>query len=344
VTTTRGSRLPAIGVLCAMACAGPSVLAQGQLDYKLYGVADFSYGRFEPSGQLPRHRFNSNSLTASFAGVQANYLLDNGWTPGVVLEAFVRFQDGKLGRNDNDPVLSRKALATLAHRDWGSLRVGRNQTLLFENAIRFNAFENSVAFSPMLRHVFAAGDLIGVQQDFYWNNSIGYTLPEIARWEGFSASVMAARGENHRKGQLAGASAVYARGLGSVSVAVQRVSVPDLLLGPTRETAWQVAGQYNLPLARAFASHTQTDDRGLQVRSRSTSIGAAVPLGPGRLLVQHAFARAEGLAVDRRQATTSLGYVYERDGVTDLYALAMDDRVTGQTRGLSGALGLRLKF
>src|SRR5690348_2305754 len=83
--------------------------ANAQFDYSLYGVADLSYGRFEPSGFEPRHRFNSNSLTASFVGVNASYGFDGGWKPGITLESFVRFQDFHLGRTDDDPIFSRKA-------------------------------------------------------------------------------------------------------------------------------------------------------------------------------------------------------------------------------------------
>jgi predicted porin len=318
--------------------------AQQQLDYKLYGVLDLSYGRFEPSGQLPDNRFNSNSMTASFVGFEARWLLEKGWTPSILLETFLRFQDGKTGRNDNDPWFSRKALMSLSHADWGNLRVGRNQTLLFENAVRFNALENSVAFSPMLRHVFAAGNMMGVQQDFYWNNSLAYSLPVMERWEGLSASVMYARGENQRKGQLSSFSAVYSRGLGAISVAAQHVSVPDLIAGPTKESTWQIAGQYSLPWAKLYGSFTQSQDNGLLLDSKSASVGATVPLGPGRLLGQYARGMAKGQAVNRQQATLSAGYSYEYDSVTDFYVLAMEDRVVGQTRGLSAAVGVRYKF
>ena len=43
--------------------------AHAQADYSLYGVLDLSYGRFEPSGFVHEDRFNSNSLSASFVGV-----------------------------------------------------------------------------------------------------------------------------------------------------------------------------------------------------------------------------------------------------------------------------------
>ena len=66
--------------------------ARAQADYSLYGVLDLSYGRFEPSGTLADHRFNSNSRTASFVGVNAKYGFEGGWTPGVTLETFLPWQ------------------------------------------------------------------------------------------------------------------------------------------------------------------------------------------------------------------------------------------------------------
>jgi len=159
----------ALGAVLATA----AVAAQAQVDYGVYGVADFSYGRFEPSGFEARHRFNSNSLTASFVGVNASYGFDGGWKPGITLETFVRFQDFDIGRTDADPILSRKAFVSLAS-NYGTLSVGRLQTLLFDTTTRFNAMGNSVAFSPAVRHIFASGNIEGVQEDFYWSRGAGY--------------------------------------------------------------------------------------------------------------------------------------------------------------------------
>ena len=132
-------------------------MAQAQLDHSFYGVADLSWGRFEPSGLYRQHRFNSNSLTASFIGATGSYGFENGVTAGVTLETFYRFQDLRTGRNDHDPLLSRNAFVSLTHRDWGQVRAGRLQTLLFNTTARFNALGNSVGCSPAVRHLFAAG-------------------------------------------------------------------------------------------------------------------------------------------------------------------------------------------
>ena len=87
-------------VLIALGSALTSLAAQAQVDYSLYGVADLSYGRFEPSGFERENRFNSNSLSASFVGVNASYGFEGGWKPGITLETFLRFEDLDTGRND----------------------------------------------------------------------------------------------------------------------------------------------------------------------------------------------------------------------------------------------------
>lgn len=334
------------GSLAALALCGAAGAAHAQFDHAFYGVADFSYGRFEPSGFEAVHRFNSNSLTASFVGVNASYGLDGGWKPGVTLETFVRFQDFKTGRNDNDPILSRKAFVSLAS-DYGTLSVGRLQTLLFDTTVRFNAMGNSIAFSPALRHVFASGNLESVQRDFYWNRGVGYVSPTF---EGMTGSLMYARGQPSPgqppglRGDQFGANVVVSRGLLAAALSFQRVHANDGINDPTDENTWQLGATYNFGWARAFGLYTHTDDRGLDVRSNLWSGGVAVPLGPGSVLVQGGFATAKGPAVDRRHSSLAAAYLYNFDSVTDFYVVGMRDQVRGQTNGLSWAVGVRYRF
>jgi predicted porin len=331
---------PFLCILAGVLLALGMTEAQAQAELSYNGVLDFSYGRFEPSGDVREHRFNSNSLSASFVGVTAKYGFDDGWTPGATIETFLRFQDFKTGRRDSDPLLSRNAFAFLASA-YGTLRVGRLQTLLFDATTRFNALGNSVAFSPAVRHVFAAGNLIGVQGDFYWNQAIGYTTPNF---DGITGSVIAARGERNNPGDLIGATLIISRGLFGASLSAQSVHIDDGINDPTKESAWQLGANYNFGWGNLFGQFTQTHDNGLQVDSDIFSLGAAIPLGPGTVQTQIATSKADGPAVDRKQTTTSAAYVYAYDSLTDVYAVAMDDRVRGQTRGVSGAVGVRLRF
>lgn len=315
--------------------------AEAQFDHSFYGVADLSYGRFENSGFVRRHRFNSNSLTATFVGANASYGFENGWTPGITLESFFRFQDKEFGRNDDDPPFSRNAFVSLTHRDYGTLRAGRLQSLLFNTTTRFNALGNSVGFSPAVRHLFVVGNLIGVQGDFYWNQAVGYTTPNF---DGITGSVIAARGKHNNPGDLIAGNLIVAKGLLAGSLSVQRVDIDDGIADPTLEDTWQLGASYNLGLATLFGQYTHTRDRGLEVKSDIVSVGASVPLGPGTMHAQIATSKADGSSVSRKQTSTSAAYVYAYDSVTDLYVIGMDDRVRGQTRGVSAAVGVRYRF
>ena len=68
-----------------------SFAARAQLDYSAFGTLDLSYGRFENSGEEPRFRYNSNSLSASSSASGELWLrerLDDRHQP----ETFIRFR------------------------------------------------------------------------------------------------------------------------------------------------------------------------------------------------------------------------------------------------------------
>ena len=327
-------------VLLGALLAGLAASASAQTDYSAYGLLDFSYGRFEPSGFEPVHRFNSTSMSASFVGAELKHGFDGGWTPGITVETFLRFQDFKTGRRDTDPLLSRNAYASLAS-PYGTLRIGRLQTLLFDTTARFNALGNSVSFSPAMRHVFASGDLEGVQGDFYWNRAVSYASPN---WDGVTARVMAGQGPEGGRGDLAAANVVVSRGLYAATLSWQRVHVNNGIDDPTIESTWQLGATYNFGIARLFGLYTQTQDRGLDVRSHISSIGATLPIGPGSVQAAGGYTTVTGPAVDRRHMSFSAAYLYPYNSLTDLYVVGMDDRIRGQTKGLSVAAGVRLRF
>ena len=332
---THATRALAVASLLAF-----PALAHAQLDYNVYGVADLSWGRFEPSGSIKDNRFNSNSLSATFIGVNAKDALDGGWTPGITLETFFRFQDFATGRKPNDPLLSRNAFVSLGS-DYGSMRVGRQQTFLFDTTVRFNALGNAIAFSPAVRHVFQSGNIEGVQGDFYWDRAVSYSTPKLA---GLTVNAMYAKGAAAHRGDYGATSAVWAYGLFAGALSIQRVHLNDGINDPTVENTVQVGATYDLGVARLFGEGTWINDIGLGIRSHVATAGASIPLGPGTLDLQGAVTLATGLAVDRKHSTGSAAYLYAYDSQTDLYVVGMDDRVRGQTRGLSAAIGIRHKF
>jgi len=331
-------------VLEASVCAALLLCAvpvAAQTEYSLYGIADFSYGRFEPSGFEPFHHFNSNSLSASFVGVELKHGFGGGWTIGTNLEAFIRFEEFQAGRRNTDPLLSRNAFAFVGS-PYGTVRLGRLQTLLFDTTTRFNALGNSVVFSPAMHHLFTSGNLEGVQEDFYWNRAVGYASPKL--FETVNVNAMYALGAEGRRSDLAAANVVVSRGLFAAALSWQRVHFNDAIEDPTSESTWQLGATYNFGLARVFGLYTHIDDRGLDVRSRSASAGVSVPFGPGTVQAQAGQTTARGPAVDRKHTTLSAAYVYAYDSLTDFYVVGMDDRIREQTKGVSFAIGVRRRL
>ncbi len=334
-TPRRAARALAIAGL--LACPA---LALAQVDYKAYGVADLSWGRFEPSGSIKDNHFNSNSLSASFVGLNVKDSLDGGWTPGLTLETFLRFQDFATGRKPNDPLLSRNAFASLGS-DYGSVRVGRLQTYLFDTTVRFNALGNAIAFSPAVRQLFQSGNIEGVQGDFYWDRAVSYSTPSL---DGLTVNAMVAKGAAAHRGDYDAASVIWAHGLFAGALSAQRVHLNDGINDATVENTLQAAATYDFGVARVFGEATFMNDIGLALRSHVLTAGASIPIGPGTLDLQAGVTLATGSAIDRKHSTGSAAYLYAYDSLTDLYVAAMDDRVRGQTRGLSAAIGVRRKF
>jgi len=216
-----------------------------------------------------------------------------------------------------------------------------NTTLLFDTSTRFNALGNSVAFSPAMRHIFASGNLEGVQGDFYWNRGIGYVSPN---WEGLTGNLMYAQGNSQEGGDLWGANLVYSRGLFAAALSAQNVHVNDGIYDPTDEQTWQLGATYNFGWARLFGLYTHTDDKGLDVQSNLYSAGAIVPVPLGTLNLQAGYTKATGPAVDRKHTSISGAYLYAYNSVTDIYVVGMNDRISGQTEGISVAIGVRYRF
>ncbi|MFM2054330.1 MAG: hypothetical protein RL456_2367 [Pseudomonadota bacterium] len=341
ITAARAGRAARAVALAAL--AGPLALpaARAQFTMNLYGILDASVGRFQASGGLVEHAVRSGQMATSRFGLAGRELLDDGWSVGFTLESFFRLNTGEQGRNDRDPFWSREASLSVGQAGLGTLKVGRFGTPLFEATGRFNAFGPSPGFSPALRHTFLSGPLGGAQGDLYWDRAIGWTSPN---WDGLTVRAMRASSGALGREPNTGLSLVYARGLVTVGLNLQRTRHDERQPQGTDERVWQLAGTYNAGFGKAFAQYTRTRDPGFDVRSRIWSVGAAVPLGPGQVLVQFAQTDAEGLAVDRRHQTVSLGYDMELSRQTDLYVVAMRDQVRRQATGMTLAAGLRVRY
>jgi predicted porin len=333
-------RITAAWVLPGLMAAA-SAHAQQEIPTVVYGVLDIGVGQFQTSGLQRQVEVRSGQMAGSRIGVSGKEDLGDGLTASVVLESFMRLDTGAAGRNDADPFWSREAALMLSHNRYGSVRVGRMATPLFDSTSRFNAFGAAPGYSPAMRHTFSSGVLESVQGDLYWSSGVAYISPNL---EGFTLKVMRTVDPDGANNGNAGASVTYSRGLIALAATAVTVRVDPRQPEHTHDAAWQLAGSYNAGLAKVFALYGQTQDTGFDVASKTFSLGAIVRLGEGNVLVQFAQTNAQGEAIDRKHQTFSLAYDYELSKRQDVYVVMMRDQVRRQPTGLTIASGMRYLF
>lgn len=112
-------------------------------------------------------------------------------------------------------------------------------------------------------------------------------------------------------------------------------AVPSTYLGTTK-TDWMLGGAYDFAVVKAFASHGQA-------KAKTTQLGVSVPAGAtGKVLAS--WAQTKMTATDISRKTFTVGYDYFLSKRTDVYVMAMNDRITNQTKGNSFGVGIRHRF
>jgi len=77
----------------------------------------------------------------------------------------------------------------------------------------------------------------------------------------------------------------------------------------------------------------------------TSQISATVPIGVGQILVAYVDTKkTQTAAADQKRTTTSAGYDYYLSKRTDVYAMAMNDKVTGIRSGTGVGFGIRHRF
>ena len=120
-----------VAVLCASAGAlaqeAPIAPPASTGGVQVYGVADISIARYRTSGESRTAMHAGGS--GSRIGFLATEALGQGWQIAGRFEAGVNLDNGSSSSTNGNPnrVFSRQAYVELAHRELGSLRLGRQQ-------------------------------------------------------------------------------------------------------------------------------------------------------------------------------------------------------------------------
>ena len=343
--TTRRAPLivPTLALLLAFAACGARA-QYSQPVPTLYGLLDVAAGSLQEPGQRHVLGLSSGAMSLSYLGIRGGDDLGGGLSARFGLETYVRVDDGTAGRLAGDPFWGRTAYVGFKGT-FGTSLIGRLPTPLYTTTRLFNPFDESFTFSPAMRQWFG-GTILG---DSRWDSSVGYASPEPegSGWNWlihYNASDQLPTSSGHN----IGAALFYRSGPFLAAGSYQRVrnGVPVAPAGFDHQTAYQLNASYQLPWLRIYGQVGESKtSAATSVRDQLYQLGGASPIGLGFLLVSYGHARTETSGQeDRVRRTFSIGYDYFLSKNTDVYALAMNERVTALSSANSLAAGLRLRF
>ncbi len=312
-----------------------SLPALAQSSVTAYGLIDLSVSSGKAAGtNASLKTLDSGKMSTSYYGFRGVEDLGGGLAATFNLEGFLRGDVGASGRSATDNYWARAANVGLTSKEWGTLRVGRNTTTLFLATINFNAFGDSFGYSPSVRHIFASSTVTG---DSGWSDSVLYTTPNYG---GFTASAFVAAGEG-QGGRNTAASATYVNGPLGGAVVYQKVKKDGGPAAVDDTTVLSLNGSYDFGSVKFFLQYADASNDTKKIDFKITEVGAAIPIGQGKLLAQYGQI-SQSIGSDRK--TFTVGYDYFLSKRTDVYAMAMSDKLSGQAKGNSLSLGMRHRF
>jgi len=329
-----------------------SALAQSSVSF--YGSLDLAAYSKQLSGETRMKTLTSGIMNASRYGFSGSEDLGDGLKARFDLSGYVRVDSGQTGRSDADGFFQRFSWVGL-DGNFGLARMGRMSTPNFINTIRFNPFADS-SLSPVFMHTYIASGAQPMMtshgtSDSAWSNSLAYTTPLLG---GFQVALQAAANEGSGNGRRLGGSAYYSGGPFAIGLSVEDLSgmslnfskPPASVLINTARTV-QLGSSWDFGVVKVFAQgqREELENASVTITLKTGQLGAAVPIGLGRLLVSYARTDKTQTAVaDLKRDTASVGYDHFLSKRTDLYAVLTSDKVTALNRGNGVALGIRHNF
>jgi len=328
-------RIPIHRAALIAAIALAAGAAQAQSSVTLSGLLDVSAGQSKAAGSTSRvWGVDNGNMTTSWFGASGSEDLGGGLSALFTLQTFMRADTGASGRFGADTFWARNAFVGLASKDFGKVTLGRNTTPFFVTTLSFNPFGDSFGYSPSIRHYFTSGTLTG---DSGWSDSVLYTSPNLG---GATLQLFMAAAEAGSNGRNHGVNLRW--GAGAIDAAFSWQDVKkDGATAVADTKAWQAAASYDFGVAKAFGQYGKVDNKTTGNSYDITGLGASVPVGNGKILAQWGQIKPE---TGPKRKTFSAGYDYFLSKRTDLYAVAMSDKITGQSSGSAFSVGIRHRY
>jgi len=346
-------------VLALAALAAFIGAAQAQSSVTVYGLLDAAAYHKQLAGEAATYRVDNGGMTTSFLAFRGTEDLGGGLSAIFDLSSYINVDTGVGSRNPaTDTFWSRSAWVGL-DGSFGTVRAGRQTTLAFINLVRYSAFGNSSAFGPSLLHNYVpaatqpmmTGSGSAGVGDSGWSNTAGYTSPSLG---GVVGALIVSAGEGTAAGRRVGASLNYTGGAFAAGLAVENIDRMSLnfskppagVLMATSRIA-NLGVSYDFKVVKVFGQviGTKLSNASTEIELTTVQLSAAAPISAGQLLVAYADTRKTQTAVaDQKRTTASVGYDYYLSKRTDVYAIVMNDKVTGMNAGTGVGVGIRHRF
>lgn len=307
----------------------------------IYGLIDASGARVRPVGTgVTRWSLESGAMTQSFLGFRGAEDLGGGLRAVYKLESYVRVDTGLQGTETSNAFWGREANVGLSGQ-FGTTVLGRTVTPVYNAAVNFNPFGESVLFSPVRRQAF--GGLPAVH-DRTWANSVSYTNNPT---DPFRVQFGANLPESITAGRNFGGSIGYITGPFAATIAVERVKNIEAPAAAGFRRQQTVLGgvTYDIGPVRLYgqAADTRTDAT-INIRTRLYQVGTAVRFGTSLILASYGHTTTKILGASATDRIASLGYDYYLSRSTDLYAVGSVEKRTNLDTGHAVAGGIRMRF
>jgi predicted porin len=348
--------------LIALAVLGAAAgAASAQNNVTVYGVVDAGIAytnNGNPAGKTLSE--NSGMQSGSRLGFKGSEDLGGGLSAIFTLENGFNVDDGTMGNGGR--LFGRQAWVGL-NGDFGTVKLGRQQTALYGALLQVDPFQINLAGNA--QKVFGYG-LYAADPLSRTDNTVSYATHNIA---GFSGSLSYGFGEkagDNSAGRNIGVGAAYANGPINVQFAYQKSNTAALTGAPATTfgaasadlKAAFIGGTYDFGVAKAHLAYADNkiELAGTSQKDRNWLLGVSAPVGAAGT-VMASYVRNDVKDIDQGKSNQyALGYSYAMSKRTNLYTsysyLKNDNRVslnayTGATGGESVRLfnvGVRHQF
>jgi predicted porin len=305
--------------------------AFAQSNVSVYGVVDAGFESTRAAG-VNTSGVASGGMSDSRIGFKGQEDLGNGVTAKFVLEQGFNLDNGT--QDSVGSSFSRQAWVGLSSKTLGEVRVGRQNSLIYDATASIDPFSVGLAGN--------AADFLGAgTYTRRVDNSVTYIAPSLS---GFEGRVQYGFGEtpgDHSANSTVGFNGSYTTGALNVSLTRNQERFDDVGV-EAKKTDTLLGATYDFKVAKAHVAFGQTkvEETGLALNEKVQNylVGVSAPVGTGSVLAS--YTHSELKDVDGTKSTQfAVGYVHPLSKRTKLYTsyahVTNDDNVAFR----SGVLG-----